>query len=250
MKKLVLIFTLTLITIFSVNGIKTNAEVINYDNDYFRMPDAVLYDNTTLVYPSIYLDFNRQSNYTIINLVIDHNNLILDFTGREVLIAFDSFTQLKYGVPTVELLVNKESIGFINNQTMSTGILTFLTYINAETNSNNDGERFAISLSWQVYTPLDEVYQQGYNNGYNTGYNIGLNENNLEVFEDGYEEGYSDGKAYGLSLGQEDAYNEGYNDGANDSFLGNFDKWIVPAIIVVMFVGGFFAVVRMKRDNL
>lgn len=52
----------------------------------------------------------------------------------------------------------------------------------------------------------------------------------------------------GLQASNQESYDEGYRVGANESFLGSFDKWIVPAIFIVIVVGGFFAL-RGRREN-
>jgi hypothetical protein len=124
-------------------------------------------------------------------------------------------------------------------------------------------------------TSIEELIQQAYNRGYSDGLTIGYEDAYNEGYNEGkrigdilqYQYGYDAGYEEGLITGNEDAYNEGYNsgfiagaqeseaynvgyaDGANDSFLGSIDKWLVPAIIIVMILGGFFAIARKKRDG-
>lgn len=52
----------------------------------------------------------------------------------------------------------------------------------------------------------------------------------------------------GLNASQQESYDEGYRVGAKESFLGSLDTWIVPAIFIVIVVGGFFAL-RGRREN-
>lgn len=52
----------------------------------------------------------------------------------------------------------------------------------------------------------------------------------------------------GLQASNQESYDEGYRVGANESFLGSLDTWIVPAIFIVIVVGGFFAL-RGRREN-
>lgn len=77
------------------------------------------------------------------------------------------------------------------------------------------------------------LYQQGYNDGFEEGEKVGSGIATREAYELGYETGYKDGLKK-----------------ANvDPFIANFDKWIVPAIIIVMLLGGYFAIRRQKTEE-
>ena len=104
--------------------------------------------------------------------------------------------------------------------------------------------------AFYYWTVALAVLGDGYDAGFANGYIIGE--------RDGYEEGLSDGILTGDSVlydnGYQDglldnsaAYEAGYTAGANDSFLGNFDTWIVPAIIIVLVGGGFLSIMAIKR---
>ena len=117
--------------------------------------------------------------------------------------------------------------------------------------------------SW-VITESTPDYQLGYNTGYNNGYSKGREAGfsngwhakeeqvNLELpilLADEYQRGLSDGYDEGVLVSQGEAYELGYKAGANESFIGTMDKWLVPAIIIVMLLGGYFAIARKKRDG-
>lgn len=88
-----------------------------------------------------------------------------------------------------------------------------------------------------------------YNAGYNDGYNEGRNQGYSSGFNDGYASGYNSGYNAGINVSQQEAYQKGYNDGLNDAypqFINKLDKWIVPAIIVVI-VAGIFVGYRRER---
>jgi len=93
---------------------------------------------------------------------------------------------------------------------------------------------------------LGDGYDAGFANGYiigeRDGYEEGLSEGILTgdsvLYDNGYQDGLLDNSA---------AYEAGYTAGANDSFLGNFDTWIVPAIIIVLVGGGFLSIMVIKR---
>ena len=67
-----------------------------------------------------------------------------------------------------------------------------------------------------------------------------------------YDDGYDDGLAEGATLNDEDIWNEAYAEGlkvgSNNKFYDNIEKWLVPAIIVVMFFGGVLLVFRKREE--
>ena len=119
----------------------------------------------------------------------------------------------------------------------------------------------------------DIAEEEGYNS-YRQGYEDGIRlaEGLLESeyqrgFQNGMERGYSNGKNEGYQKGFDDAYNEiissdeytlGYDNGFkagekskivknNEAFYGGIEKWLVPAIIVVIVLGGIFSIASFKR---
>lgn len=114
-------------------------------------------------------------------------------------------------------------------------------------------------------TGYQHGYNAGYQNGHNQGYNEGFSDGEIVGYNDGLDDGYNQGHADGyqegfdigydigyddgLQVSESEAYDKGYMDGANESFIASLDKWIVPAIIIVMLVGGYFAIARKKREG-
>lgn len=132
-----------------------------------------------------------------------------------------------------------------------------------------------------------DVYQYGYDLGYmvgyGDGYNFGLEQSYWEGHQDGYEQGYlvgyddgenagyvigkNEGYEYGYNVGYNDAYEEinpnekytqGYNDGFrdgekskiaqnNETFYKSIEKWLVPAIITIIVLGGIVSIIAIKR---
>ena len=73
---------------------------------------------------------------------------------------------------------------------------------------------------------LDEVsFDRGYDNGYDKGY------------DKGYDEGYDVG------------FDDGFAGDTGKAFLLNLHKWIVPAIIVVIILGGFVTIIQKRKDG-
>lgn len=85
----------------------------------------------------------------------------------------------------------------------------------------------------------DAVATAIYNNGFD-GY-----------FHDGtglaLDETLSHSYLLGILAGDEASYDRGYIDGGNNSFAAKLDTWIVPAIIIVLFLGGFISIISWKR---
>lgn len=114
-----------------------------------------------------------------------------------------------------------------------------------------------------------EAYRRGYEDG------IRLAEGQLESeyqrgFQNGMQIGFSNGKNTGYQQGFDDAYNEiissdeytlGFDNGFkageksklaknNEAFYGGIEKWLVPAIIAVIVLGGIFSIASIKRREL
>ena len=127
----------------------------------------------------------------------------------------------------------------------------------------------------QMLQDIIDAYNNGYNDGstdafdsgYSLGYDNGLADGYDEGWEVGWEDGWEDGWEGGYDEGFEDAYSEiitndeytlGYNNGFkdgekskivknNEAFYGGIEKWLVPAIIVVLVVGGIMSISALKR---
>jgi len=90
----------------------------------------------------------------------------------------------------------------------------------------------------------NEGFSYGFSQGNDYGYNIGYNEGNSDGYVFGYNEGYGEGM---LSTNNE-AYEQGIKD-AQLTALGSFDKWFVPAIIVVIILGGFVTIIQKRKSG-
>jgi len=121
-------------------------------------------------------------------------------------------------------------------------------------------------IRFQYYIPdysLDDAYNSGYRDGYTAGkavaderaYGQGYIEGWNEGFDEGYDRGYN--KAYEeINLNEE--YMLGYQDGFkagekskiaqnNETFYKSIEKWLVPAIITVIVLGGIVSIIAIKR---
>lgn len=108
----------------------------------------------------------------------------------------------------------------------------------------------------------DEGYADGYSLGYAQGYDVGEGDGYIAGGE-GYDIGYADGQddmydngsdTYGYDQTGSQDYIDGMVIGGSSNvnagitnFMNNFDKWIVPAIVVVILLGGFLSIAVIKR---
>ena len=113
----------------------------------------------------------------------------------------------------------------------------------------------------------DWDYQDGYNDGYVNGFTDGKAVANERAYEQGYIEGWNEGFEEGYDRGYNKAYEEidendeymlGYNDGFkageeskiaqnSEAFYKSIEKWLVPAIITVILLGGIVSIIAIKR---
>lgn len=138
-------------------------------------------------------------------------------------------------------------------------------------------------IRFQYYIPdytLNDAYNNGYTDGYidgkaaadelkfEQGYIVGYDEG----FYDGYDSGNIDGYGEGFEIGRSQGYDEGYYDGINtlddymqgyedgfkagekskiaqnnEAFYNSIEKWLVPAIITVIILGGIVSIIAIKR---
>ena len=101
----------------------------------------------------------------------------------------------------------------------------------------------------------EDEYPSAYNYGYNDGYDVGYDEGYIEGIDLGYQEGYYEGYINGLYISEcGPIYEQGFKDGQesklaenNASFYQGIEKWLVPAIIAVIALGGFVTIAVNKR---
>ncbi|HEY8364486.1 MAG TPA: hypothetical protein VIK84_02830 [Haloplasmataceae bacterium] len=121
-------------------------------------------------------------------------------------------------------------------------------------------------IRYYYYIPdysLDDAYNRGYADGYTAGKAV-ADEN---AYEQGYIEGWNEGFEEGYDRGYNKAYDEidtneeymlGYRDGFkagekskiaqnNEAFYKSIEKWLVPAIITVIVLGGIVSIIAIKR---
>ena len=94
----------------------------------------------------------------------------------------------------------------------------------------------------ELQNALDSEFDRGFDEGYDVGYEEG----NIDGFDEGYQKG--------ILLNNEEAYQEGFRDGEksklaekNEAFYKGIEKWLVPAIITVIALGGFVTIAARKR---
>lgn len=122
-----------------------------------------------------------------------------------------------------------------------------------------------INQDAEVQNAFDSGRQQGFNEGKRVGdregYERGFNSARdlfayYDVGNDQYIAAsnwgateYNRGYNEGLQSTEGAAYDKGYLDGSNDSFMASIKDWIVPAIIIVLFLGGALTIIARKREG-
>ena len=115
---------------------------------------------------------------------------------------------------------------------------------NSASNAYRDGYEAGSKLAEGL---LESEYQRGLQNGFETGFNDGYN--------NGYQNGFDN--AYNEII-TSDEYTLGYNDGFKageksqlsrntETFYNGIEKWLVPAIITVIVLGGIMSISALKR---
>lgn len=118
---------------------------------------------------------------------------------------------------------------FFNEPTYEGFSLT--DFLEATDQAYNEGER--------------DGFKDGEEYGYSSGYNSGV----IDGGSDGYNIGYNSGYNSGLIANEGEAWNEGFKEGSTNSFLAGMEKWIVPAIIIVLIGGGVVSFLMAKKKE-
>lgn len=106
-----------------------------------------------------------------------------------------------------------------------------------------DGIRLAEGL-------LESEYQRGFQNGMQIGFSNGKNTGYQQGFDDAYNEIISSDE---YTLGFDNGFKAGEKSRLaqnNQSFYSGIEKWLVPAIIAVIVLGGIFSIASIKRREL
>jgi len=277
MKKIFVFFTIVLsflfLSIIKVDGmsIPNTSEVKFYNLEWVyrgqgSTSDELIYDLMVEIEPD---------NYEPLDIIISYELEELQLNGVVVF----NFPRSK------STLVDEKLI--IYRQNYSSGQQTFwnvnLDYIAVKKMSNKGilyisfngtlheldyftGSSTLEIIRFQYYIPdysLDDAYNRGYTDGYIDGkavaderaYEQGYIEGFNEGFEEGYDRGYN--KAY-EEINTNDEYMLGYRDGFkagekskiaqnNETFYKSIEKWLVPAIMTVIIVGGIVSIIAIKR---
>lgn len=92
-------------------------------------------------------------------------------------------------------------------------------------------------------------YQTAWQDGYDAGKQAGMD----QYYSEGYEDGKIDGYNSAISeLGGDQfdlGYQKGYDDAQKESFSAGLQKWIVPAIFLVLIGGGIFSIMARRRNE-
>ena len=219
--------------------------------DFFRPVDRQIYytltdmtPNTVYEYKGIYDNmyvFQQGLNYyKVVMEGVEFKNFIdTEYTFTTILKPGNKYTFITvFGDIRFEFKTSPDyeyAKGFQDGQALS-GEQSY----NAYRNGYEAGSKLAEGL-------LESEYQRGVQNGYASGYDGGYNQGYQNGFDDAYDEIITSDE---YTLG----YNNGFIDGEksriaqnNQSFYSGIEKWLVPAIIVVIVLGGIMSISALKR---
>jgi len=228
----------------------------------YEVIDFIYNDNYTVT-NYVNLSTTISFKFTLINdLFVDNeylqspsefqNNIyfqLYNFTGglRNSYVTTLETPELSGSYLSAIITIPKDSFNYYYEEILgidaSTFFTNFLNYL------DDLSDYFKLYVRTDFATDYNSTYsagfaegnEQGYIDGYSEGYGVGYTE--------GYNNGYDIGKEISQGEAYDLGYTDGYNDGSTESFIANLNKWIVPAIIIVMLAGGFFAITRKKRDG-
>lgn len=126
-----------------------------------------------------------------------------------------------------------------------------LGYITGQDDSSNNASR-AYQDGYEAGIKsaeglIESEYQRGLQNGYASGYDDGFNKGYQDGFDDAYDEiittdEYTLGYDNGFKAGEKSKIAQN-----NQSFYSGIEKWLVPAIIVIIVLGGIMSISALKR---
>ena len=106
---------------------------------------------------------------------------------------------------------------------------------------NNGSDQYGYTQS------ASQDYQDGYNSGNTLGYNTGFTAGQDDIFNNGsFQAGYILENAYDYLSGYQVGSQQNVNAGVTN-FLDDLHTWIVPAIIIVILLGGFTSIAAIKK---
>ena len=139
------------------------------------------------------------------------------------------------------------------------GVAGYTSSETVNTHLENNVNVYLYSVLAPAFATNDSLtYWAGFDNGedvgYAKGYKVGQDDTAQSIFDNGVSEFdyiQANSKDYldGINAGDIVSYEKGYIDGGNDSFQANIGDWIVPAIVIVLIVGGIIGMRQMRKRN-
>lgn len=281
MKKLILIPMLLIATVFTSIFINNSVHAVEIDTGLqFNkvMYQQYKYDpNTQMDYFDIYLEIPDTYTYYSKNLYDVSLGLGIGVSYSHIY-AFNPNYLIELYRGDGNNRVQYDTIGYVS--------LLYVTYEAADNNfAFYDENHELITTIRPSDLPYDDIYlhtsyinedaliDNAFDSGRQQGYNEGKRVGDREGYERGFERArdlfayydevyddyipatnwgateYNRGLNDGLQSTEGQAYEQGYIDGSNDSFMASIKDWIVPAIIIVLFLGGAVTIILRKREG-
>lgn len=284
MKKLLIIPMLLIATVFTSIFINNSVHAVEIDTELqFNKTLYQLYmhdPNTQMDYFDIYLQVGND------NLNTYHRNLQEISLGLiSGTVNYDSYIFTLNPNYLIELYrgtgndrVQYDTIGYVS--------MIYVTYdaVDYEFAFYDDNHEYITTIR-PTDLPYNDIFmhtsyinpnaelQNAFDSGRQQGYNEGKRVGDREGYERGFERArdlfayydevyddyipatnwgateYNRGLNDGLQSTEGQAYEQGYIDGGKDSFMASIKDWIVPSIIIVLFLGGAVTIILRKREG-
>jgi hypothetical protein len=234
-------------------------------------PNVIVSLNNRTVYPAISV---YDTQFELIDdgylILIDLNSLKLYNTGDNtyyivtVDIVFNILNDSEYTIQEINQFYASNFRLYANDITLEDYSGYGASYeITLETDSAFNGT--LISSFFRQYTSSDffgrlksyynanTQYWTGYYAGGLAGYHAGQNQGYIlgqnDMFNDGSDEyGYNETESYDYARGFAFGRNTTVNAG-QINFMEDFGRWIVPAILIIILLGGYFSIRNRKQGD-
>ena len=199
----------------------TTLSEIDQDFYVFNLNDLYYFESRLADVINMWVDLEFQ--YPL-DFLIDYELEIEDFDGMLYWNFLGKYWQIEY-YETTEIEYYIQRINYLENLVSNLSNDLYLRGI----------EIHELQIEIQnLEDLLDTEFDRGYVAGLDDGYDVGYDEGIIVTESEAYEQGFKAGQKSKLAEN-------------NEKFYNGIEKWLVPAIITVIALGGFVTIASIKR---